>query len=165
MALPKLQDYLPPEPDLRQVSGAGAELVQLEAALEIQEQLWVEIEQKLTALERSIDHYLEDLEGLPELTDTEVGTALADLAQGEARYLPVLREYLRRAEAHREGFLRFPDTPLKGRAVALVDRESKKLLSAVSAWEKGKRRVLLLRDHSLVREAQQMSSHTFWAEE
>lgn len=74
MALPKLQDYLPPKP------GQGTASLFAE-----REERLLRIEGRAAALRQAVERYVDDVEACPDLDSDDVGAAFSDLAREEGR--------------------------------------------------------------------------------
>ena len=166
MPLPRLKDYLPAELDF---PGAVATRIpdsgvvrDAENALGVQEAALLKMELIASALQQAIDRFLDRIENQwAELDEEDAIAVIRDFFQEEERNRAPLLSTLSGAESRRKDALKWTDTGLKARFLALTEREIKTLRAASDAFEIGKRRLLKIRDHVLTREAQEMSTR-FW---
>jgi hypothetical protein len=166
MPLPRLKDYLPAELDFPEavairIPDSGV-VREAENALDIQEAALLKMERIASALQQAVDRFLDRIEDRwADLDEEDVIAVIRDFLQEEERNRPPLLSTLSGAESRRKDALKWTDTGMKARFLALTDREIKTLRAASDAFEVGRRRLLKIRDHVLTRDAQEMST-PFW---
>jgi prefoldin subunit 5 len=137
--------------------------------LEVIEEI-AEIEEKIERTEarvRQLRRSLEELVSaaqalLAQISEEDVIAAFEQVAVEEARHRPAFLEDLEEWCRLRTRVEERPNSPLRTRALQLLDRQIHELQSALDVFEWGKGQLETLRDAVLVREAQELSAPAFW---